>query len=91
MKTLKEIRVENGITQKELAGFFQVSYRTIYNVERDSSNIKDSLLAKYRKAFNLNYDEIFLGSEYEIFVFEEKNKQKLRTKISERLRVKQSA
>lgn len=91
MKTLKEVRVENGITQKELANFFNVSDRTIYNVERDSSNIKDSLLAKYRKAFGLNYDEIFLGSEYEIFVFEEKNKNEIRTRIIKRLKTKQTA
>ncbi|EGO5059737.1 helix-turn-helix transcriptional regulator, partial [Enterococcus faecalis] len=47
MKTLKELRVEYGLTQEELADLFKVTSRTIQNMEKDSSNIKDSLLKKY--------------------------------------------
>lgn len=77
MKTLKHIREEFGITQEELAKAFGVSSRTIQNIEKDSSNIKDSLLTKYLQAFSIKYDDIFLGSEYEIFEFQNKEKAKI--------------
>lgn len=51
MKTLKELRMEYGLAQEELAKAFAVSSRTIQNVKKHSSNIKDSLLLKYMKAF----------------------------------------
>ncbi|WP_208773725.1 helix-turn-helix domain-containing protein [Enterococcus faecalis] len=62
MKTLKELRVEYGLTQEELADLFKVTSRTIQNMEKDSSNIKDSLLKKYMDAFAVKYDDIFLGN-----------------------------
>lgn len=68
MKTLKELRTDYGLTQKELGDLFKVSSRTIQNMEKDSTNIKDSLLSKYMSAFNVKYDDIFLGNEYENFV-----------------------
>lgn len=69
MKTLKELRTDYGLTQEELGELFKVSSRTIQNMEKDSTNIKDSLLSKYMNAFNVKYDDIFLGNEYENFVF----------------------
>lgn len=77
MKTLRELRVEYGMTQEELANLFDVSPRTIQNMEKNSSNIKDSLLTKYIEAFNVKYDDIFLGNEYEKIVFLRKKKQSL--------------
>lgn len=77
MKTLRELRVEYGMTQEELANLFDVSPRTIQNMEKNSSNIKDSLLTKYIEAFNVKYDDIFLGNEYEKIVFSRKKKQSL--------------
>lgn len=74
MRTLKELRNSNGFTQIELAQLFKVSSRTIQNMEKDSSNIKDSLLSKYLAAFQVSYDDIFLGNEYENFVLREKKK-----------------
>ncbi|MBM0844815.1 XRE family transcriptional regulator [Staphylococcus saprophyticus] len=74
MRTLKELRISNGLTQIELAQLFKVSSRTIQNMEKDSSNIKDSLLSKYLAAFQVSYDDIFLGNEYENFVLREKKK-----------------
>lgn len=82
MKTLKNIREEYGITQQELAEAFEVSPRTIQNIEKDSSNIKDSLLTKYIKAFSVKYDDIFLGSEYENFEFQRKQKEKIFIRLS---------
>lgn len=74
MRTLKELRISNGLTQIELAQLFKVSSRTIQNMEKDSSNIKDSLLSKYLAAFQVSYDDNFLGNEYENFVLREKKK-----------------
>lgn len=75
MKTLKDLRNDYSLTQEELAKLFEVSSRTIQNMEKDSSNIKDSLLSKYIAAFNVKYDEIFLGNEYQINAFSEGKKQ----------------
>lgn len=77
MKTLRELRVEYGMTQEELAKLFDVSPRTIQNMEKNSSNIKDSLLTKYIEAFNVKYDDIFLGNEYEKNVFSKEKKRSL--------------
>ncbi|EGO7694652.1 helix-turn-helix transcriptional regulator [Enterococcus faecalis] len=77
MKTLKELRVEYGLTQEELADLFKVTSRTIQNMEKDSSNIKDSLLKKYMDAFAIKYDDIFLGNEYENFVHLEEKKKSI--------------
>lgn len=77
MKTLKELRVEYGLTQEELADLFKVTSRTIQNMEKDSSNIKDSLLKKYMEAFAVKYDDIFLGNEYENFVHLEEKKKSI--------------
>lgn len=77
MKTLKELRTDHGLTQEELGDLFSVSSRTIQNMEKDSTNIKDSLLSKYMTAFNVKYDDIFLGDEYENFVFMNNKKKSI--------------
>ena len=77
MKTLKELRVMHSLTQEELAELFDVTSRTIQNMEKDSSKIKDSLLRKYIDAFCVKYDEIFLGNEYENFVHEQSKKKSI--------------
>ena len=74
MQTLKELRTSYNLTQDELAKLFNVSSRTIQNMEKNSSNIKDSLLSKYMEAFGVKYDDIFLGNEYENFVLVNKKK-----------------
>lgn len=77
MITLKQLRQSRGISAKELSDAFDVDAQTIYNNEKDSSNIKDSLLSKYLYAFDVNYDDIFLGDKYEIFVFEKEAKEEV--------------
>lgn len=75
MYTLKDLRNISGLKQDELAEMFGVSTRTIQNMEKDSSNIKDNLVQKYLAAFDISYDDIFLGNKYEKNVFY-KNKRK---------------
>lgn len=84
MITLKQLRLSRGISAKELSDVFGVDTQTIYNNEKDSSNIKDSLLSKYLHAFNVGYDDIFLGNKYEIFVFEKETKEKVLSKGKEK-------
>lgn len=88
MITLKQLRLSRGISAKELSGAFDVDAQTIYNNEKDSSNIKDSLLSKYLYAFNVGYDDIFLGDKYEIFVFEKKAKEEILLRGREQKRLK---
>lgn len=83
MVTLKQLRQLNGLTQKELADLFEVSDRTIYSLEKDSSNIRDSILKKYIKAFNVTYDDIFLGNEYENNVLSNEKKKKIIVRMKE--------
>lgn len=87
MKTLKELRTDYGLTQEELGDLFSVSSRTIQNMEKDSTNIKDSLLSKYMSAFNVKYDDIFLGNEYENFVFMNNKKQSIILAFKEKEKV----
>ncbi|EGQ1599300.1 helix-turn-helix transcriptional regulator [Staphylococcus pseudintermedius] len=87
MKTLKELRTDYGLTQEELGDLFSVSSRTIQNMEKDSTNIKDSLLSKYMRAFNVKYDDIFLGNEYENFVFMNNKKQSIILAFKEKEKV----
>ncbi|NDR13263.1 XRE family transcriptional regulator, partial [Staphylococcus aureus] len=44
---------------------------------KDSTNIYVSLLSKYMSAFNVKYDDIFLGNEYENFVFANDKKKSI--------------
>ncbi|PTF03778.1 XRE family transcriptional regulator [Staphylococcus devriesei] len=84
MKTLKELRNDYNMTQEELGELFNVSSRTIQNMEKDSTNIKDSLLSKYMDAFNVKYDDIFLGNEYGNFVFMNNKKKSIILAFKER-------
>lgn len=64
MQTLEDLRNQTGMSQAELAKVFGVSDRTIYSVEKDSSNISNALLEKYLVGFGVRYDDIFLGKKY---------------------------
>jgi len=75
MKTLKDLRITHGFTQRELAKLFDVSEGTITSVEKGSENIKDSLIKKYMQAFSIDYHDIFLHNEFEIFEFYKERKK----------------
>ena len=77
VKTLKEIREEHGLTGKQLAVLFNVAPSTIFNMETDSSNIKNTLLQQYIRAFKIPYDQIFLGNKYDTTEFLRKKKENL--------------
>ena len=64
MKTLKELRLSIGLSYEELSNKLGVSTSVIKDIEKDSSNIEDKLLFKYLIAFDIKYDDVFLGAEY---------------------------
>lgn len=72
MHSLEELRKSAGLSQLELSKLFDVSDRTIFRYEQDSTNISNDLLNKYMKAFNINYDDIFLGKKYDFYVLKQK-------------------
>jgi len=77
MHILKELRLLHHLTQAELADLLGVSEGIVRKLEKDSSTIKNSILKKYSKAFDVDIDEIFLGSKCEIFVFIENKRSKV--------------
>lgn len=60
-----DLRLSCGLKRDELGNILGVSDRTIYRYEKDSSNIPNDLLHKYMILFDVSYDDIFLGKEYE--------------------------
>ncbi|GKQ42951.1 helix-turn-helix transcriptional regulator [Companilactobacillus sp. RD055328] len=71
MRSLEELRKSSGLSQVELAEMLNVSDRTIYKYENDSTNIPNKLLDKYMKAFEIKYDDIFLGDKYDYYVLKQ--------------------
>ena len=67
-RTLNELRESAGLNQAELADILQISPKTLWLYEQDSSNIPDELIKKYMYLFDVPYENIFLGSKYEKFI-----------------------
>ena len=62
--TLKGMRANVGLTQRQMAELLGVSENTVANLERDSTNIKRKVFDKYVEIFGVADDDIFLGKEY---------------------------
>ncbi|GAB2022104.1 hypothetical protein RyT2_11780 [Pseudolactococcus yaeyamensis] len=71
MWTLRAMRVNVGLTQKEMAKVLGVSENTISNLERDSTNIRKKNFEKYADFFGVAEDDIFLGKKYSFSVNEQ--------------------
>lgn len=71
-ETLRTLRERNGLTQAQVANKLGVSINTIYNWEKDSSNLKDFYIKKFMEIYSVEYDDIFLGKEHRISVPERK-------------------
>ncbi|MEK4500165.1 helix-turn-helix transcriptional regulator [Bacillus sp. FSL R12-0069] len=67
-RTLNELRESAGFNQAELADILEVSPKTLWLYEQDSTNIPDELIKKYMYLFDVPYENIFFGSKYEKFV-----------------------
>ncbi|MGE7926017.1 helix-turn-helix transcriptional regulator [Viridibacillus arvi] len=60
---VKELRVEGGITQQELADKVSVSSRTIISLEKQKYNPSVLLAYKIASVFNLSIEETFIFDE----------------------------
>lgn len=57
---VKELRLENGLTQQELAVRVCVSSRTIISLEKQKYNPSVLLAYKISSVFNLSIEETFI-------------------------------
>ncbi|TQR16335.1 helix-turn-helix transcriptional regulator [Psychrobacillus vulpis] len=60
---VKELRLEHGITQQELADKVSVSSRTIISLEKQKYNPSVLLAYKIASVFNLSIEETFIFDE----------------------------
>ena len=67
-RTLNELRESAGLNQAQLADILEISPKTLWLYEQDSSNISDELIKKYMYLFDIPYENIFFGCKYEKFV-----------------------
>jgi len=75
--TLKDLRINNGFTQSELASLFGVVPETIAKAEKDSNHVRYDLLEKYEKAFDTKLDDIFLGGKCRLSALYESRKNQV--------------
>lgn len=60
---VKELRLEHGVTQQELADKVCVSSRTIISLEKQKYNPSVLLAYKISSVFNLSIEEVFIFEE----------------------------
>ncbi|MGE7023062.1 helix-turn-helix transcriptional regulator [Solibacillus cecembensis] len=60
---VKELRIEHGITQQDLADKVSVSSRTIISLEKQKYNPSVLLAYKIASVFNLSIEETFVFDE----------------------------
>lgn len=63
MKTIRELRVETGLTQAQLAAALDCTPSTVYNWERGRNEPKASQLKAMAILFDVSMDEIDFGAE----------------------------
>lgn len=61
--TLRALRVNVGLTAKEVAKVVGVHQQTLLKYENDSTDIRIDLLAKLAEFYNVDQDNIFLGKQ----------------------------
>ncbi|MGT2682957.1 helix-turn-helix domain-containing protein [Streptococcus porci] len=64
--SLKALRVNTGLTAKEVADIIGIHQQTLLKYENDSSRIRADLLAKLAAFYKVEQDDIFLGTNYEL-------------------------
>jgi transcriptional regulator with XRE-family HTH domain len=57
-KRLKDLRVDNDLTQKELADIFGISQQTLSDYEKGKYDLPNDLLIKYADYFKVSVDYI---------------------------------
>lgn len=57
-KRLKDLRIDNDLTQKELADKFGISQQTLSDYEKGKYDLPNDLLIKYADFFKVSVDFI---------------------------------
>ena len=57
-KRLKDLRIDNDLTQKELADIFGISQQTLSDYEKGKYDLPNDLLIKYADYFKVSVDYI---------------------------------
>ena len=57
-KRLKDLRIDNDLTQKELADIFGISQQTLSDYEKGKYDLPNDLLIKYGDYFKVSVDYI---------------------------------
>jgi transcriptional regulator with XRE-family HTH domain len=57
-KRLKDLRIDNDLTQKELADVFGISQQTLSDYEKGKYDLPNDLLIKYADYFKVSTDYI---------------------------------
>lgn len=60
--TLKSARIRVGLTQKQAATMAGIHPQTLGKYEKDSTEIRDSLVKKLAEIYSVQPDYIFLGT-----------------------------
>lgn len=61
--SLKALRVNTGLTAKEVADIVGIHQQTLLKYERDSMDIRVDLLAQLAELYHVSQDDIFLGKQ----------------------------
>ena len=61
--SLKALRVNAGLTAKEVADIVGIHQQTLLKYERDSMDIRVDLLAQLAELYHVSQDDIFLGKQ----------------------------
>ena len=61
--SLKALRVNTGLTAKEVADIVGIHQQTLLKYERDSIDIRVDLLAQLAELYHVSQDDIFLGKQ----------------------------
>ncbi|HEM3484909.1 TPA: helix-turn-helix transcriptional regulator [Streptococcus suis] len=61
--SLKALRINAGLTAKEVADMIGIHHQTLLKYERDSMDIRVDLLAQLAELYRVNQDDIFLGKQ----------------------------
>lgn len=64
--TLRALRVNYGLTAKEVAADLGIHHQTLLKYENDSTKIPMDLLSKLANFYNVATDNIFLGKKYDL-------------------------
>jgi transcriptional regulator with XRE-family HTH domain len=65
--TLRAARTNRGLTQKQAAELLGIHEITLFNYEKDSTNIPRNVFMQIEKAYGISLENIYFGKESDYF------------------------